>query len=271
MERSLSGVLFLIAAIAISIGAGAWWLQRVAFTPDGTRDSAAAILEEPDIRIELNSLITPATAGVIGASQEELSSFLENVVLSTRPGAAEMAPIIERIHDRIIGNTDEPIVLTGADLVPIVRDERAVDAPDVTLPIDTIGVLRNFKDVLGWMAIIAGAIGLIAFVLGVIARPERRDVLRGVGEFGVALAASLLLFGYLIPVHLLTALDSQTWTHAIPRLAGRTLPVVFGAAVILVVGGAALIVGSMSGGKRRQWSTPLSVTRYRGGDNPGWR
>ncbi len=45
VERSLSGILFLVAAVAISIGAGAWWLQRVAFTPDATRDSAAAILE----------------------------------------------------------------------------------------------------------------------------------------------------------------------------------------------------------------------------------
>ena len=36
-------------------------------------------------------------------------------------------------------------------------------------------------------------------------------------------------------------------------------------------GGAALTqIASTSGGKRRQWSTPLSVARYRGGENPGW-
>jgi hypothetical protein len=45
---------------------------------------------------------------------------------------------------------------------------------------------------------------------------------------------------------------------------------VFGATAIFTVAGAALIVASMSGGKRRQFSTPLSVTRYRGGENPGW-
>ena len=77
-----------------------------------------------------------------------------------------MAPIIERIHDRIIGNTDQQVVLTGVELVPIVRDERAVDAPDLTLPIDTIGVLRNFKNVLGWLALVAGAIFTIpAFLI----------------------------------------------------------------------------------------------------------
>jgi len=31
-----------------------------------------------------------------------------------------------------------------------------------------------------------------------------------------------------------------------------------------------LLHETLSGGKRRQWSTPLSVARYRGGDNPGW-
>jgi hypothetical protein len=81
----------------------------------------------------------------------------------------------------------------------------------------------------------------------------------------------MLLFGYAIPVFLLTAIDNSTWTHAIPRLALRTLPVVLGTAAILALSGLALIFAPTSDSKRRQWSTPLSVTRYRGGDNPGWR
>jgi hypothetical protein len=263
-------MLFLIAAVAISIGAGSWWLQRVAFTPDATRDSAAAILEEADIRAELNTLIAGASAPVIGMSQADLGTFLEDVVMTSRPGAAVMAPVIERIHNHIIGNTDDPVVVTGSDMIPIVRDERAADAPDVTLPIEPIGVLVNMRRVLGWMALVSAVIGVIALVLGLLTRPERREVLRGVGELGIALAASMVVFGYLIPVHLLTALDNQTWTHAIPRLALRTLPVVVGSAVIFAVVGTVLILASLTGGKRRQWSTPLSVTRYRGGDNPGW-
>jgi hypothetical protein len=45
--------------------------------------------------------------------------------------------------------------------------------------------------------------------------------------------------------------------------------VVLGSAAIFGLGGFALILASTSGGKRRQFSTPLSVTRYRG-DNPDW-
>jgi hypothetical protein len=117
---------------------------------------------------------------------------------------------------------------------------------------------------------ISAGLGLLALALGVIARPDRRDLLRGLGEFALALAASMLVFGYLIPVQFLTAIDNRTWTHAIPRLALRTLPVVLGAAAIFAASGAALVLASRAGGKRRQWSTPLSVARYRGGDNPGW-
>jgi hypothetical protein len=123
---------------------------------------------------------------------------------------------------------------------------------------------------MGWIIPIAAGIGLLTLLFGVLTRPERRDVLRGLGEFGLAMAGSMLVFGYLLPVHMLTAIDNSTWTHAIPRLALRTLPVVIGSAVIFAMGGLALILASSSGGKRKQWSTPLSVARYRGGDNPGW-
>ena len=77
-------------------------------------------------------------------------------------------------------------------MVPIVRDERAVDAPDVTMPIETIGVLEQHarRSSVGSRSI-APVIGLIALVLGIFARPERRDVLRGLGEFGISLAASM--------------------------------------------------------------------------------
>jgi hypothetical protein len=83
------------------------------------------------------------------------------------------------------------------------------------------------------------------------------------------MACSMIVFGYLIPVQLMTAIDNGVWTKAIPRLAMRTLPFVLGSAAIFGLGGAALILASTSGGKRRQFSTPLSVGRYRG-DSADW-
>jgi hypothetical protein len=269
MERTLAGMLFLVAAVAFSIAAGAWWMQRVCFTPDDTRDTAAAILEEPDIRQEINTVISGASAPVLGLNTPELSTFLETEILSTHAGAAVMGPIMEEIHDKIIGNRDDDIVVTGEEMIPIVRDQRAADVHDVILPIPVIGTLKTTRTTIGWMIPIAAGIGAIAMLLGIATRPERRDVLRGLGEFFVAMACSMLVFGYLIPVQLLPAIDNGVWTKAIPRLAMRTLPFVIGSAAIFALGGTALILASMSGGKRRQFSTPLSVTRYRGDDH-GW-
>ncbi len=263
-------MLFLVAAVAISISAGAWWMQRIVFTPDATRDTAAAILEDPDIRLEINSLVAAASAPVVDKTVPELGTYLETEILSTRAGAAMMAPIIEQAHERIIGIRDEPVRITGTQMIDIVRDQRAEDVATVTLPIEPIGTLQTFRGLLGWMIPIAGGLGLLLVLLGIFTRPERRDIFRGLGEFGLALAASMLLFGYALPVHMLTAIDNRTWTHAIPRLAMRTLPVVLGFALIAALAGVAMILASTSGGKRRQWSTPLSVARYRGGSNPGW-
>jgi hypothetical protein len=271
MERTLAGMLFLVAAVAFSIAGGAWWMQRVCFTPDATRDTAAAMLEEPDIRGEINSVISYAGAGVLGVNPTDLSTFLETQILSTHAGAAVMGPLMEEIHNKIIGNYDDDhkIVVTGAEMVDIVRDQRAAAADAVVLPIPVIGTLKTTRTTIGWMIPIAAGIGAIAMLLGIATRPERRDVLRGLGEFLMAMACSMLVFGYLIPVQLLPAIDNGVWTKAIPRLAMRTLPFVLGSALIFGLGGAALIIASMSGGKRRQFSTPLSVGRYRGDDH-GW-
>lgn len=264
-------MVFLVAAVALAISAGAWWMQRIVFTPDATRDTAAAMLAEPDIRQELNNVVTGATAGPLGMPAADLYDYLETEILSSRAGAAMMGPIMEQAHQRIIGNRDDdPITLTSGQLVEIVRNQRAGDLEPLTLPINPVGTLSTINMVVGWIIPIAAAVGLLALLLGIVLRPDRRDVLRGLGEFGLALAVAMVMFGYLIPVHLLTAIDNSTWTHAIPRLALRTLPVVLGSAAIFALAGAALILASMTGGKRKQWSTPLSVARYRGGDNPGW-
>ena len=269
MERTLAGMLFLVAAVAFSIAGGAWWMQRVAFTPDDTRDSAAAILEEPDIRQEINTVISGVQAPSLGVNTPELSTFLEDQVLSTRAGAAVMGPLMKEIHNKIIGNRDDQIVVTGTEMIDIVRDQRAAEVESVVIPIPVIGTLKTTRTTIHWLIPISAAIGAIAMLLGIFTRPERRDVLRGLGEFFVAMACSMIVFGYLIPVQLLPAIDNGVWTKAIPRLAMRTLPFVLGSAAVFGLVGVALILASMSGGKRRQFSTPLSVSRYRG-DDAGW-
>ncbi|MFP5489255.1 MAG: hypothetical protein ACLGHQ_13225, partial [Acidimicrobiia bacterium] len=168
MERSLPGMFFLVAAVAISIGAGAWWMQRIVFTPDATRATAAAILAEPDIRLDINSLVSAQTSMVLEQPITEISTLVETQVLNTRAGALMMAPIIEQLHERIIGVRDEPVEITGVQMVEIVRDQRAADAPTLTMPVDPIGTLVTMRSVLGWLMLIGAGLALVMFLLGVV-------------------------------------------------------------------------------------------------------
>lgn len=270
MERSLGATFFLIASVAFSIAFGAWWLGRSVFTPDGSTDSAVAFLEDADIRRELTALIAPLAAPVMDTSSEDLATRLEAQVFPLREGAAEMAPILKRAHEIIIGEREGPLTITGAELIGVVRDQRVADLPEFKFPLDEIGTLSTFDAATRWMMPIGAGLGLIMTALGLITRPDRREVINAFGELLAVTAAGVLLFGWAIPVYLFTAVDSSTWTKAAPHLAMRSMPATIGTAVVLAVGGAGLILTSRSGGSRKQWSTPLATARYRGGDNPGW-
>lgn len=272
MERSLGATFLLIASVAFSLALGAWWLDRTAFSPDATVDSAAAILEDPDIRRELIGLIAPLAAPRLDTNSADLEMMLETKVLTNRLGAREMAPILEQAHQVIIGDRNDPLRITGEQLIPIVRDQRAAEVATFTLPIEQIGTLSTFDSLDGWTMIGGAALGVVMLALGLFTRPERRELINALGELLVACALAILLFGYAIPVHLFAAIDNRTWTGAIAPLALRTFPVVAGSAAVLALGGGFLILTARSGaGSRKQWSTPVSMGRYRGGDNPGWR
>lgn len=272
MERSVPGMCFLVAAVAIAIAAGSWWMQRIVFTPDSTRETAAAILGDPDIRLDINSLVSAASSPVVGRSVTEVSTEVEVSVLSTRAGAAMMAPIVRELHERVIGLRDDPVQITGSQMTEIVRDQRAADAATVTMPVDPIGTLQTIRFALTWSMIIGLGLAVLGVLAGLITRPDRRDLIRWIAETALALAVAMLVFGYLLPVHLIPAIDNQTWMGIVPRLALRTLRVVLGTCAVLAVAGALALVAASGTGRRRQWSTPTTsaAPRYRSGDRPGW-
>ena len=100
-----------------------------------------------------------------------------------------------------------------------------------------IGTLDLLDTMIRWFVPIVAALGALIAAARLVTRPDRRELLRGLGEFGLAMAACLIVFGYLIPVHLMPAIDDGTWTQASPRLALRTLSFVIGAVVVLAAAG----------------------------------
>lgn len=262
MQRNLSGILFLVAGIMVSLALGSWWLQRTAFTPGASSGRAAAVMQDDQIRSEVTAVVTAASAGAVETDPTELARFIDRVIGSP-PGGQVMADIVADAHAKLIGQRDDPVRITGAQMVEIVRNQAVGDLPPVTLPVAEVATFRILANTLGWAAAVTAVIGALAFLLGVIVRPERADLLRGTAEWLLATAVSLVLFGVLTPIFFLPAIDDGTWTATIPRLARRQLPLVLGAVVVLTALGTFLLIRALNAGRRKQWSTPLSVSRYR--------
>jgi hypothetical protein len=267
VQRSLAGVLFLVAAVLIGIAVGTWWLDRVVFTPDATRGRTEAILDDPDIRAEIVAVVTAGTTNVVERPPDDLAPFVDQIV-GSRPGAAVMADIVADAHARVIGDQDDLVVITGEQLVQIVRDERAVSVERVTLPVPRVGTLDALATVVSWVPIILGAAGLVLILLGLLTRPEGRDIRRGIGELAVSIAISVAVFGLLVPIFLVPSIDDSAWTQLAPRLASRSSTIVLVGTGVLAAIGLALILSSLNTGKRKQWSTPVSMGRYR--DERSW-
>ncbi len=262
MQRNLAGVFFLVAGVMVSLALGAWWLQRNALTPESSSGRAAAVMQDDQIRAEVTAVVTAATALTLDRPPGELATFIDQVI-GSRAGGSVMADIVADAHGRAIGNHDDPVRITGNQMVEIVRNQAVGDLSPVTLPVAEITPLRFLANVLGWVAAISLVLGAVGFLLGVIVRPERGEVARGFAELCLALAVSLVVFGLLVPILLLPAINDSTWMSVVPRLSMRTLPFVLGTAVVLVAVGLLVLLRSLNTGKRKQWSTPLSVGRYR--------
>lgn len=264
----MSAIALLVAGIAFAVAGGSWWLQRTVFTPGPSADLAEAVLDDPGIRLEINTVVSARTAIALGTTPDQLAAFLESQVLSTRGAAVELAEFIQRAHLRAIGSNDDLVVLVPTELVQVVRDERAMDASEATIPIPVIGTLKTTRTSVGWLMTISAGIGALALALGLVLRPYRSELLRALGEMLISLAIAIVIIGWAWPVFVIPAIDSNTWTAIAPRLAGRNLPVVIGGSLVLVIGGLAAILGGVNAGRRSQWTGSGPVRTYR--EQRGW-
>ena len=100
-------------------------------------------------------------------------------------------------------------------------------------------------------------------------RPERGEFTQALAIGLVALAIMIVLFGYIVPAaRVCQRCPTDTWMGIFPRLANDSLMATLGIAVVSLILAAAITLGTTSVRQRRQWSTPLSVGRYR--DDRTW-
>ncbi len=261
MRRGLAGALFFLAAVFLALAAGGWWLQRVAFDTASSGELADVVLHDADIRQEIATVAADATAATLGVPADDVRVQVDQLA-QTGAGAALMRDIVADSHARLIGLRDEPVQITGQQLVELTRDQRVAGLPPVVLPVEEVAVLSTIRSTLDWAVPIAAIAGALCLVLGLIAHPRKADAVFGIGMFCLLAAVVAVLLGYVVPVLVLPALDDSTWLALIPAVALDRLPLVIVAAAVLAAGGLALMIGAATARRRRAWSAPVSMHRY---------
>jgi hypothetical protein len=254
--------MFFIAAILLSLAAAGWWLQRVAFDPVVSGELAEVILAEPEIRDEVAEVTAEAAADALEVPIRTVRETVDQVA-RTSAGAALMEDIVAESHARLIGVQDEAVEITGAELARIVRDERASALSPVVIPVEEVRALSITRATLDWVVPITAVVGGFALLLGLVAHPRRADAVFGIGTFCIFAAIFAVVLGWALPVHGTPAIDESPWLLVIPAVAEHNLPFVIIAASTLFIGGLALMIISGMVRRRRAWSAPVAVHRYR--------
>jgi len=263
MRRGLAGLLFFIAALCLALAGGGWWLQRIAFDTSSSGELADVVMRDEAIRTEVSTIIAEAAAPSLGVPSGELRPLVEQYVQSSDPEIrAALGDIVSQSHARVIGEREEPVQITGAQIVPIVRNQQAASLAPITLPVEEVGVLSGIRTGLGWFVPSMAIAGVVAALIGLIAHPRRSDAITGIGLFLVIGAILTMLLVYVVPAFLLPAFDASTWVGVIPAVARHYLPVVAAAALVLAAAGFALMLLSAASRRRRTWRTPVTTSRY---------
>jgi hypothetical protein len=263
MRRGLAAFLFFIAAVCLSVAAGGWWLQRVAFDPDTSADVVDVAMDDSEIRGELARTAANATAATVGIPPLRLRMRIERWLEADDPEIrASLATVLADTQARLIGLRDQPVQITGRQLVPIVRDQRVAVLSPVTLPVERVTALNVVRIGLRWLVPLAAVAGAVALLLGLLAHPRRADAVSGIGMFCLFAAGAVLVLGYLLPTFVAPELSDAIWLDLLPAAAKTSLPLVLGTAVGLVVAALVLLmVSSAVDRRRRSWDKPIAVHR----------
>lgn len=267
MRRGLAGLLFVIAGVLLAVAAGGWWMQRVVFDTSMSSKVATAIFDHDVLRDQVAGAIGGATAERLGRSPEQMTAEIVSAfpgLVGDTQARGVLSDIIAQAHAVAIGDRDDPVAITGPQMVPIVRNQVVADLPTVTLAVEEISWLSAVRTTLTFLVPVAAILGLIAVVLGFLAHPTRADVVFGLGVLFIGAAVSTFLLAYVVPAYAVPALTDDGWADVVPTVAESQRGVIGAAAVASALVGCALVFGS-AGFRRRKtkgWSAPVRQARY---------
>ncbi|MFK7917105.1 MAG: hypothetical protein AB8G14_03425 [Ilumatobacter sp.] len=262
MRRSLGGLILLSSGVFFALAISVFWLDRVAFTPEVDTDATFAIMGDEDIRLQLGSVIAGADASELGMSANDLRQFVVSIS-RIRDGATEMRQFTADAHALVIGDREEPVVITANEQVQIVRTERAAVLPPITLPVERVGAMAIIASTTTWIWLISFGLAVLTLLVGLILRPERGEFAFALGTGLAATGALLFVIGYLVPAFVFPSVADDIWMGVFPQLAKHRQSVTWIGALAFIAAGAAAVFLTGSSRQRRQRSTPLATSRYR--------
>lgn len=267
MRRGLAGLLLFVAAVLLAVAAGGWWMQRVVFDPAAGGRVVDAALGDDALRVDVATAIAGATAERLGRPAEQLATGIEanfQLMLNDLQVREVLTDVVRHAQARLVGRQDDPVELTGQEMVFIVRDQHVFDVAPAVVSVDSIGWLSAIRSIVNLMVPVAAVLGAIALVLGIVARPTREDAAFGVGVFCIVTAVLTFVLAYAVPAFAIPALTDGAWPGIFPAIAEDRLGVIGGLSVVLAIAGCVLIFGS-AGFRRRKakgWSSPVRPARY---------
>ncbi len=269
VRRTLAGLLFGLAYAFASLTLAGFLLERTAFDPDYSAEHADVILDDADIKNELITVIArdlAAQAATIAPGDPNLTeqALRDRVALvaDTKPGAELLAGVIHDVHARLIGESDDPVLISAQQLVDATQNEAVGVAQPIEVPVPTVGVLEVTDGLLGWLVPIAAIATLALLVMGLAAHPERSALFRSLGLGLLLLGLVVALVGYVVPKFLVPALSDSAWANLPATLADDSLPLLVGLELLLVGAALALLAGTGMMRRRKRWSTPVNTYRY---------
>jgi len=262
VRRSAAGLFLLISGALFAVAISTFWMDRVAFTPSADTDSTYAVYGDEDIRRQVATLVAQADASELSMSPNDLSTFIEQIT-RIRDGATEMRQFTADAHALLIGDREDPVLITAEEQVQLTRTERVALQPVIRIPVRRVATLDVIASITSWTWLVSFGLAALTLLIGLVLRPER-------GEFSLAFAAGsaatgalLIVFGYLVPAFVLPSVSQDDWVGVIPRLAAYRRASTLIAAGVFVAIGAVTFLTTGGARQRRQRSTPLSVGRFR--------
>lgn len=262
VRRSLGGLILLASGVFFALAISVFWLDRVAFTPEVDTDATFAIMGDEDIRLQLGTIIAGADADELGMSANDLRQFVVSIS-RIRDGATEMRQFTADAHALVIGDREEPVVITANEQVQIVRTERAAVLPPITLPVQEVGAMAIIAGVTTWVWLISFGLSVLTLLVGLVLRPERGEFTFAFGAGAAATGVLLVTIGYLVPAFAFPSISDDIWMGVFPQLAKHRQGVTWIGALACIATGAAAVLLTGSSRQRRQRSTPLATSRYR--------